>query len=82
MTTTASASIRGPRANTRARCSRAPSHSSASTPAGPLIRVIEGRRHEAEDQMQGQGAKEGDAVDVAVEEFAAEGEKGAVEDEE
>lgn len=40
------------------------------------------RGHQAKDQMQGQGAKERDPVDVAVEEFAAEGEEGAVEDQE
>ena len=32
--------------------------------------------------MQGEGAEESNAVDVAVEEFTAEGEEGAVEDEE
>lgn len=41
---------------------------------------IEGRRHEAEDKMQGNSAENSDTIDVAVEDLAGEEEEGAVQD--
>ena len=37
-------------------------------------------RHETEDEVQGESTEDGDAVDVAVEDFSGEEEEGAVED--
>lgn len=41
---------------------------------------IECRRHEAEDEMQRNGAEHSDAIDVAIEDLAGEEEEGAVQD--
>ena len=41
--------------------------------------AVEGGRHQAEDDVQGDRAEDGDAVDVAVEDLAGEEEEGPVE---
>lgn len=34
------------------------------------VRAVEGGRHETQDEVQGDGAEDGDAVDVAIEDLA------------
>lgn len=49
---------------------------------GFVVVVVGGRRHEGEDGVQGEGADEGEAVDVPEVHLAAEEEEGAEEEEE
>lgn len=49
---------------------------------GRFVVVVGGGGHEGEDCVQGEGADEGEAVDVPEVDFAAEEEEGAEEEEE
>lgn len=44
------------------------------------VGMIESRRHEAQDEVKGDGAEDSDAVDIAIEDLSGEEEEGAVED--
>lgn len=44
------------------------------------VGMVESWRHETQDEMEGDGAEDGDAIDIAIEDLSGEEEEGSVED--